>query len=330
MPKLSIVVPIYNAAQYMNCCIDSILNQTYADFELILVDDGSVDDSPKVCDQYQLLDSRVQTIHKVNGGPTSARKAGALAAKGEYVLCVDSDDYLNLDCLEKCHELIQQYAPDCICFGYQRFSEQTRDNPVYYASPEGLYSGRDLERFTSKILYDDTAPGLNIGSMLFTIWSKVVRREIFTEAQSEIPDNLFFGEDIVLSVKCINKCSSVYISKYVSYNYRVTENSITEKYDLRKFKQIDLVVKQLQQEVKTCNSLSVFCIYTLMGEIYNAAQNLSFDKYCEAMKEIPSACPMVSQLLLKGKVFQMSVKDYVKVLLLQKKMYKLLYLLIKR
>ena len=92
---ISIIVPVYNAEKYLNRCIDSILKQTFTDLEIILVDDGSTDDSLKICEEYQKQDDRIIVIHKDNGGSTSARKAGVRIAKGAYIAFVDSDDWID-------------------------------------------------------------------------------------------------------------------------------------------------------------------------------------------------------------------------------------------
>ena len=97
----SIIVPVYNTKPYLRKCIDSILDQSYKDFELILVDDGSTDGSSDICDEYSSSDNRVTVIHKTNEGAASARKTGLQVAIGEYVLCIDSDDYVDLDYFEK-------------------------------------------------------------------------------------------------------------------------------------------------------------------------------------------------------------------------------------
>lgn len=102
MPKVSFVIPIYNTEKYLNQCVDSLLCQTFNDFEIILVDDGSQDDSPQICDRYSEVDSRVKVIHKENGGQADARNIGTLQAQGDYIIFVDSDDFwLKEDCLEK-------------------------------------------------------------------------------------------------------------------------------------------------------------------------------------------------------------------------------------
>lgn len=102
MPKVSVIVPVYNAEKYLQECVDSILRQTLADLELILVDDGSTDSSPALCDWYAEQDARVKVIHKPNGRAASARNAGIRAASGDYVAFVDSDDWVSPEMYEKC------------------------------------------------------------------------------------------------------------------------------------------------------------------------------------------------------------------------------------
>ena len=101
MPKISIIIPVYNTENYLHCCIDSILAQTYTDFELLLIDDGSTDKSSKICDEYAEKDSRIRVIHKENGGANAARKLGIEKANGEYVIFVDSDDSILQNGIEK-------------------------------------------------------------------------------------------------------------------------------------------------------------------------------------------------------------------------------------
>lgn len=102
MPKVSIIVPVYNAEKYLRECVESVLCQTLSDIELILVDDGSTDSSPTLCDQYAAQDRRVKVIHKPNGRAASARNAGLRVASGEYVAFVDADDWISPDMYEKC------------------------------------------------------------------------------------------------------------------------------------------------------------------------------------------------------------------------------------
>ena len=114
--KISIIVPIYNVEKYLRKCIDSILNQSYDNLQIILVDDGSPDNCPKICDEYLNKDNRIQVIHKSNGGLSSARNAGIKVANGKYIAFIDSDDYIELNMIEKLVNAIEKSNADlCIC-----------------------------------------------------------------------------------------------------------------------------------------------------------------------------------------------------------------------
>lgn len=116
MPKLSIIVPVYKVEQYIHKCVDSILNQTFTDFELILVDDGSPDNCGNICDEYAQKDKRVRVIHKENGGVSQARNLGIDEAKGEYISFIDPDDWIALDMYEKLFDFIGKEDLDVVCF----------------------------------------------------------------------------------------------------------------------------------------------------------------------------------------------------------------------
>ena len=114
--RFSVIVPIYNVEKYLAECIDSVLAQTFTDFELILVDDGSPDSCGKICDEYAAKDSRITVIHKENGGLVSARKAGIKTAAGEYVVNLDSDDKITPEMLGRANEITEKHNPDLISF----------------------------------------------------------------------------------------------------------------------------------------------------------------------------------------------------------------------
>ena len=116
MPEISVIVPVYNCEKYIGKCIESILNQTFKDLELILIDDGSADESGKICDEYKIQDKRVKVIHEKNSGVSIARNVGINVAKGKYIGFVDSDDYLAPDMYESLYEnLMKSHADVAIC-----------------------------------------------------------------------------------------------------------------------------------------------------------------------------------------------------------------------
>lgn len=123
MKKVTVVVPVYNAEKYLYDCVESIRNQTYTNLEIILVDDGSKDNSPQLCDEYQMLDERIKVIHKKNEGAGKSRNCGIEAATGEYILFVDSDDYIKPDLVKKCMDLIAGEESAIVIFGVQDVDE---------------------------------------------------------------------------------------------------------------------------------------------------------------------------------------------------------------
>ena len=114
MPLFSIIIPVYNVEKYLNKCVDSVLNQTFTDFEVILVDDGSTDNCPAICDSYAEKDKRVKVIHKPNGGLINARKSGLEIADGNYIGFVDSDDWIEPEMYELFANMIKKYSPDMV------------------------------------------------------------------------------------------------------------------------------------------------------------------------------------------------------------------------
>lgn len=123
MSKISIIVPVYNVEKYLSRCVDSILAQSFTDFELILVDDGSPDNCPQICDEYAVKDSRIRVIHKKNGGVSAARNSGLEIVQGEYVTFCDSDDYVTEDWLQKMYETIIKTDADCVGIQYTKVND---------------------------------------------------------------------------------------------------------------------------------------------------------------------------------------------------------------
>ena len=125
MPKISIIIPVYKVERYLAHCIDNVLAQTFTDFECILIDDGSPDNSPAICDDYAKQDNRIKVIHKENGGVSSARNAGLDIAQGEWITFVDSDDWIECNTLETIERYTSDEQYDVICYGLKRCFEKT-------------------------------------------------------------------------------------------------------------------------------------------------------------------------------------------------------------
>ena len=141
--KLSVIVPVYNVEPYIKRCLDSLVNQTYQNLEIILVNDGSTDGSGAVCDEYARADKRIQVVHKENGGIASARKAGILYATGKYTTNVDPDDWVEADAYEYMAGKLEQYTPDMLVLGYKKEHTDFIEEYSQWLA-DGIYEGQQF------------------------------------------------------------------------------------------------------------------------------------------------------------------------------------------
>lgn len=204
---ISVVIPVYCVEQYIDRCIRSILNQTYGNFEIILVDDGSPDNSGALCDAFAKMDERVKAYHKSNGGPSEARNFGVAQARGSYIAFVDSDDYLSPEYLEYLHHLIKKYDADVsVCCRVKADSDS-----VTFGSDESLLEERLMNGMeASKELMGD------LYVELVTVWGKLYRSEIVKKYPYEVGR---FHEDEATTCKYYYEAKKVCMGNRCLYAY---------------------------------------------------------------------------------------------------------------
>lgn len=240
----SFIVPIYKAENYLHQCIDSLRSQTYPYVEIILVDDGSPDSCPEICDSYASIDQRIQVVHKENGGVTSARKVGVEMAKGEYICCVDSDDYLALDYIEKMLPVAQKERPDIICCGsYLVKNKKVTSCPL--SNLPGYYSKKDIEEKIFPQLIQTSfatyfAPAL---------WGKAFKLDIFKKHQCQIDNNIKVGEDGACTIPCVYEARSMYILPECLYYYRDNPTSVTKARNVYRWDGPQLIAEHLNNQL---------------------------------------------------------------------------------
>lgn len=159
MDLISVVVPVYNVEQYLNRCVNSILNQTYKNIEIILVDDGSPDNSPAICDDLCKKYENIKVIHKKNGGLSSARNAGIVASRGEYISFIDSDDFVDRGFIERLYSLIMEYDADLSMLAYQEVTPKTEIRSVP-REEEIVYKNEEVEESFLQLKIDSVCVGL--------------------------------------------------------------------------------------------------------------------------------------------------------------------------
>lgn len=212
MPLISVIVPIYKVEKYIDRCVDSILAQSFADFELILVDDGSPDKCPQICDEYAKKDSRIRVIHKENGGLSDARNAGIDIAEGEWLAFIDSDDYVHEDYLKSMYNAAIENNADLAVCDFVRVND---DEEVI----------EDEHRFDELVTEDKNAMFEHLYSnwRIRPAWNKLYRKEIFSELR------FAFGkihEDEFAIHHVLWNCGKLAVIKDGLYYYRIRQNSI--------------------------------------------------------------------------------------------------------
>lgn len=245
----SIIVPIYKVEKFLPQCIESILSQTLKNLELILVNDGSPDNCPEICDEYAKKDDRIKVINKENGGLVSARKAGLEAASGEYICFVDGDDFLSVDMLEHYNKILKEQKVDLICCGYTAYFEGVKTETVKQKIISGFYNKKAIEEnFYHKML--SCKPFFSF-YIFPTVWSKCFNKNLAKIVYEEIPNEISLGEDVAATYPAILKAETIYISNYCGYMYRQNLNSMTHSYDkdlYSKIKTLILHLKKIEKE----------------------------------------------------------------------------------
>lgn len=238
MPEISVIVPVYKVEKYLDRCIESIVNQTYPDFELILVDDGSPDGSPILCDKWAEKDSRVHVIHKKNGGESSARNAGLKIAKGNWIAFADSDDWLDRTALKTLYDLANQYNVP-MAIGGMRVVQKYTDASIVMKQNAKVLSNADLmSRFFRLNGEPDT----------HSVCVAIIRRDIL-EDYSFIEGRM--NEDVETCYYLARKCEAAVYTDAPLYNYFKNIEGVTNSgFSKKKLDLLDIwdiVQKQVEQ-----------------------------------------------------------------------------------
>lgn len=213
MDKLiSVIVPIYKVENYLSECIESLLNQTYKNLEIILVDDGSPDRCGEICEEYKTKDERIVVIHKENGGLSDARNAGMKVMTGDYIVFVDSDDYMTPEGIEFLAHLLEEREADMVIGGVRRVSEKNEEINI-----EGDPSLPPVEMDKEGALIDFFKNGCSS-------WGRIFKKKLHEGI--EFPKGEI-NEDEAIMVKIIERCEKVVRSAIPVYNYRFRDESIT-------------------------------------------------------------------------------------------------------
>jgi glycosyltransferase involved in cell wall biosynthesis len=246
---VSIIVPIYNSEAFLDKLIQSTINQTYKNIEIILVNDGSIDTSGKICDDYAAVDSRIKTIHKSNGGLVNSRKVGLKASTGEYILYIDGDDWIELDLVEHYVNQVIKFNADVVISPHI-VNLEGREDILMNFLPPGVYDKDKLKSIVyPKMLY--TGKFSQFGIFSYS-WGKLYRREVLLENQLKVSEDISIGEDTLCLYPTLLDANVLVVLEQPYYHYRQRADSL----------------------IKTLRTIDV----SKMEKVYNDLKNIFYNK----------------------------------------------------
>ena len=274
--KISIIVPVYNVEKYLKECIESLINQTYKDLEILLIDDGSKDNSGKICDEYANKDKRIKVIHQENSGVSKTRNYGIELATGDYVMFVDSDDWLEENTCELLIKEIKTQNKDMIIFN---FCKEFENKCIRNANYQNISDDFDIKKIQAKIL----APTMNVPGIAGKGYSLAVNkiilkdviknnRFLFEGKKSVYEDGLFYY--LLLE----NKIKIGFLNEYL-YHYRIIPSSLSHSYNKDIFEINDIIVKNINNQRNNHKNDSYydesFAIRKMLNIIYVISLNIN-------------------------------------------------------
>lgn len=304
--KISVIVPVYKTEKYLRQCVESIINQTYENLEIILVDDGSPDNCGKISDEYALADKRIKAVHKENGGLVSARKAGVAKATGDYITFVDSDDWIDKGAYSHAANIITSLNADVFIFGQNRVSENS-SSYEHENIPQGFYS-RD-EIYKEIIKFSDY--NCFYKKVFSTVcWNKLFKAEIIKTNIVNVDNSIKIGEDTALIYPSLLDSDSYYITHSAYYNYRKNNNSMMNSFDNERYKSVGKVLSTIYDAVKKHN-LESDAVIMNQFKLYSFDLMLITDTshYINNIRELYPEIKENSRILFYGKgVFAQNLK----------------------
>ena len=271
MKKISIIIPVYNVEKYLERCLDSVLNQSYKNLEIILINDGSTDNSLDICLKYAKKDNRIKLINQNNSGISEVRNKGLEAAKGEYIAFVDSDDVIDKDMFKTLYNNLLKYDSDISSCNYKIFH-----NKINF----------DKEEYYNKIFTKEESLKDIISNGVLTnfLWNKLFKKELFNNIK--FPKNMIY-EDMYVMPKIIEKTTKIVYTNQILYGYFQRENSYVNSFDEDKNKNYFLVINNVYNDLKKYNfldkELKNYKVFSIYSAFLQAAKSNAL--YSDFMKE---------------------------------------------
>lgn len=271
---ISVIVPVYNTEKYLRKCIDSIIEQTYKEIDVILIDDGSTDSSGTICDEYAERFKNIRAYHQENKGLVSARKLGVTLAKGDYVTFVDSDDWIEKDCYQS---LVPYFDNGIDMVSYGMILEDGIKIIKYFDTvAEGYYFKKEIRRKIFPVMAYDAnydRPGI-----IESLCNKILKKELLDSVIQNIDEKITYGEDATVVYSLISRINKIYITHYCGYHYIQYKNSMSHVYNIESFERILDFQKCIEKEL-LAGKKDVILQEQINRYVYSLLKQTIFDVY---------------------------------------------------
>ncbi|WP_458457662.1 glycosyltransferase family 2 protein, partial [Pseudobutyrivibrio sp.] len=252
---VSVVLPIYNVEKYLDRCMESVVNQTYRNIEILMVDDGATDSCPDICEKWAKKDERVKVIHKKNAGLGMARNTGIENASGEYIVFFDSDDYIELDTIEKCYKKAVEDNAELVLFGHSLISPQgkVKARIVPYGK-KSHYSGLEVQKVVLPNLLMQSSNAPEIKNLWMSAWSCFYSCELIKKVNWKfVSEREIISEDVYSLLQLMTYLDSVSIIEESLYNYCENAASLTHVFRDDRFEKINTFYNKTVLAAKQMN-----------------------------------------------------------------------------
>ena len=294
MAKVSVIIPVYKVEEYLERCVQSVLNQTLKDIEIVLVDDGSPDNCPKMCDEFAKKDSRIKVVHKNNEGLGKARNSGLEVATGEYVAFVDSDDYVHPEMYEILLNKITAYKVDAVVCGFSRDTEGKISTGRIDGMPNEETVIDCKTDYLPKVI--GSLPNENNNqSYGYSVWNIFFKKDIIDKHGLRFEsERIFLSEDILFQLDYAARSEKFLLLPINLYYYYKNKRSITQKYDNTRFNRSIELYKEICRRVKSFGlpvpqmdlRLKRVMLYESLFAVSEAIRSLSFNESVSRLKII--------------------------------------------
>lgn len=320
----SVIIPVYKIEEYVRECVESVLKQDFRNYEIILVDDGSPDGCPEICDELSEYDSRVRVLHKKNEGVSAARRDGVGMANGKYIICIDGDDWIREGSFSAIENIINETKTDMVCFG---MVHETKKGFVPHEIPyrKGLYDESDIQ----KEIYPILIQSARVEYFPPSVCGKVIKKELL-EKYMLVDRIATIGEDGATIIPCVYHARAMYVMEECLYFYRYNKQSVTKSHKVFNWECPKILARHISEKInlgymdfeeqmyrKVVHDFFITAVSQFYGE----------QSYSLIKKEI--LCQMddvVYKNAIKHAKFENSLKAQIMMIVIKKKIIFMIYL----